>query len=141
MLLDVCCGMGTIGLTFARVVKKVVGVDIVEEFIRDVFMNVKFNGVDNIDWFVGKVEYVFLKVLNDYKTLIRFDGRVLKSFIVVFVFDDLDLSVDEEIEVIVEVKEIINVEFVGVNYEFDDVVVIVDFSRAGLYRYVLSALW
>jgi tRNA (uracil-5-)-methyltransferase len=140
LLLDVCCGTGTIGLTLARAVKKVVGVDIVEESIRDAFTNAKLNGVDNTDWLAGKAEHVLPKVLNDYKTLIRPDGRAPKPFTAVSVLDDPDLSADEETEAIVEAKETTNAELVGANHEFDDVVAIVDPPRAGLHRHVLSAL-
>ena len=140
LLLDVCCGTGTIGLTLARAVKKVVGVDIVEESIRDAFTNAKLNGVDNTDWLAGKAEHVLPKVLNDYKTLIRPDGRAPKPFTAVSVLDDPDLSADEETEAIVEAKETTNAELVGANHEFDDVVAIVDPTRAGLHRHVLSAL-
>ena len=56
LLLDVCCGTGTIGLTLARAVAKVVGVDIVEESIKDAFVNATLNGVSNSDWVAGKAE-------------------------------------------------------------------------------------
>ena len=104
-----CCwtcaaARGRCGLTLARAVKKVVGVDIVEESIRDAFTNAKLNGVDNTDWLAGKAEHVLPKVLNDYKTLIRPDGRAPKPFTAVSVLDDPDLSADEETEAIVEAE-------------------------------------
>ena len=35
LLLDICCGTGTIGLTLASRVKKVIGVDIVSAAVKD----------------------------------------------------------------------------------------------------------
>lgn len=46
-LLDVCCGIGTIGLCLSKHCKKVLGVEIVEEAIGDAEFNAKGNGVEN----------------------------------------------------------------------------------------------
>lgn len=45
ILLDVCCGTGTIGLCMAKEVKKVVGVEIVAEAVHDARNNAQLNGI------------------------------------------------------------------------------------------------
>lgn len=55
---DVYCGIGTISLFLAQKAKKVYGVEIVPEAIRDAKENAKFNGFENTEFFVGKAEEV-----------------------------------------------------------------------------------
>lgn len=55
-LLDVCCGTGTIGLTMAPHVDKVIGIDMVPEAIEDAHLNAKLNGIENVEYFAGRVE-------------------------------------------------------------------------------------
>ncbi len=43
-LLDICCGTGTIGLTMAKKVKRVIGLEMVEAAIQDAKENAKRNG-------------------------------------------------------------------------------------------------
>jgi tRNA (uracil-5-)-methyltransferase len=140
LLLDVCCGTGTIGLTLAHAVKKVVGIDIVEESIRDAFANAKLNGVENTDWLAGKAEHVLPKVLDDYKTRIKPAFRAPKPSVAAAVLDDPDLSADEATEASIHAQERADATPASVHYEFDDVVAIVDPPRAGLHRNVLTAL-
>ena len=45
LLFDVCCGTGTIGLTLARHVSKVVGIELVESAVKDANENAKLNKV------------------------------------------------------------------------------------------------
>ncbi len=47
ILLDLYCGTGTIGLTMARKCKKLVGVEIVEDAVKDAEENSKLNNIDN----------------------------------------------------------------------------------------------
>ena len=140
LLLDVCCGTGTIGLTLARNVAKVVGVDIIEESIKDAFVNAKLNDVHNTDWLAGKAEHVIPKVLNEYKHLIKpLDSCAVSRR--VNVLDDPDLSADEETEAAIRASAVvIEREGDGKDYVYDDVVAIVDPPRAGLHRNVLTAL-
>ena len=55
---DLYCGIGTISLFLAQKAKKVYGVEIVPEAIEDAKMNAKLNGIDNVEFFVGKAEEV-----------------------------------------------------------------------------------
>ena len=68
MFLDLYCGVGTIGQILAAKVSNtsVVGVEMVEEAVEAAFFNAKENGIDNIDFFCGKVEKVFSEILERY---------------------------------------------------------------------------
>jgi 23S rRNA (uracil1939-C5)-methyltransferase len=55
---DLYCGIGTISLFLARSAKKVYGVEIISDAIRDAKRNAKLNGIDNVEFFVGKSEEV-----------------------------------------------------------------------------------
>ncbi len=52
-LLDLYCGTGTIGLTMADKVKRLVGVEIVPEAIEDAKKNAEINGVTNAEFYCG----------------------------------------------------------------------------------------
>jgi len=45
--LDICCGIGTIGLCLAKKCKKVLGVEIIKEAIEDAQFNAESNGIEN----------------------------------------------------------------------------------------------
>ncbi|KAH6578866.1 hypothetical protein BASA61_000397 [Batrachochytrium salamandrivorans] len=66
VLLDLCCGTGTIGITLASHFKKVVGVDIVEEAIEDAILNAENNGVKNAAYLCGKVEDKIREVFDEH---------------------------------------------------------------------------
>ncbi len=53
ILLDLYCGIGTIGLTCAHKVKKLIGIEVVPEAIEDAKQNAKLNGIENAQFFVG----------------------------------------------------------------------------------------
>lgn len=55
---DLYCGIGTISLFLAQKAKKVYGVEIVPQAIEDARNNAKINGIENVEFFVGKVEEV-----------------------------------------------------------------------------------
>ena len=71
LLLDVCCGTGTIGLTLAARARKVVGVDIVEAAIEDAEKNAALNGVTNCEWVAGRAELKLPEILNKYAPEIK----------------------------------------------------------------------
>uniref|UniRef100_A0A3B3CIJ8 tRNA (uracil(54)-C(5))-methyltransferase n=1 Tax=Oryzias melastigma TaxID=30732 RepID=A0A3B3CIJ8_ORYME len=43
-VLDVCCGTGTIGISLAKRVKKVIGIELCQEAVEDAKVNAKLNG-------------------------------------------------------------------------------------------------
>ena len=52
-LLDLYCGAGTIGLSMAKKVKKLIGVEIIPEAIEDAKINAELNGIDNAEFICG----------------------------------------------------------------------------------------
>ena len=55
---DLYCGIGTISLFLAQKAKKVYGVEIVPQAIEDARRNARLNGMENVEFFVGKAEEV-----------------------------------------------------------------------------------
>ena len=55
---DLYCGIGTISLFLAQKAKKAYGVEIVPQAIDDAKENARINGIENVEFFVGKVEEV-----------------------------------------------------------------------------------
>ncbi len=55
-VLDVCCGTGTIGLTMANKVKKVVGLELVAAAIEDAKYNMNLNKIENAEFVCGRAE-------------------------------------------------------------------------------------
>lgn len=63
-VLDLYCGIGTIGIFTSKFVKKVIGVEIVEQAIENAKKNASINQVENIEFFCGDVEEVLDKLVN-----------------------------------------------------------------------------
>ena len=55
---DLYCGIGTISLFLSEKAKKVYGVEVVEDAIRDAKENAKLNGVNNVEFIVGEAERI-----------------------------------------------------------------------------------
>ena len=55
---DLYCGIGTISLFLAQKAKQVYGVEIVPQAIDDARGNAEINGMENVEFFVGKAEEV-----------------------------------------------------------------------------------
>lgn len=51
VVLDLYCGIGTIGMVASRYAKKVIGIEVVEEAIKDAKENAKNNNVNNIEFY------------------------------------------------------------------------------------------
>lgn len=64
---DIYCGIGTISLFLAQKAKKVYGVEIVGDAIKDAKINAKLNKLDNTEFFVGKAEEVVPKLYKEGK--------------------------------------------------------------------------
>ena len=62
---DLYCGIGTISLFLAQRAKKVYGVEIVEAAIQDARENAKLNGMENVEFFVGKAEEVLPRLYEE----------------------------------------------------------------------------
>lgn len=63
VLLDLYCGTGTIGLSMAHLVKKLVGVEIIPEAIEDAKLNAAANGIANAEFICGDAKEA-AKALN-----------------------------------------------------------------------------
>ncbi len=61
-LLDLYCGTGSIGLFMADKAKKIIGVEIVEDAVKDAIINKDLNGVENAEYFAGPAEEIFPKL-------------------------------------------------------------------------------
>ena len=65
ILCDLYCGIGTIGIFASKYVKKVYGIEIVEDAIQDAKENAKINNIQNAEFIVGDVEKAFEKLLKE----------------------------------------------------------------------------
>ena len=65
ILCDLYCGIGTIGIFASKHVKKVYGIEIVEEAIEAAKENARINNVENIEFMAGDVEKVFETMLKE----------------------------------------------------------------------------
>ncbi len=63
-LLDLYCGAGLIGLSFADSVKEVVGIEVVPEAIENAKQNAKANSIKNAQFYCGDASLI-LKLLED----------------------------------------------------------------------------
>ena len=64
---DLYCGIGTISLFLSQKAKKVYGVEIVPQAIEDARENARLNGIENVEFFVGKAEEVLPKQYEEDK--------------------------------------------------------------------------
>lgn len=65
VLLDLYCGAGTIGLTMAESCKKLIGVEIIEDAVKDAYINAGLNGINNAEFICGDAEYAAEKLRTD----------------------------------------------------------------------------
>ena len=64
VLFDLYCGIGTIGIFASSYVKKVYGIEIVEQAIEDAKENARINQVENIEFMTGDVEKVLTNLIE-----------------------------------------------------------------------------
>lgn len=64
IVLDLYCGIGTIGIFTSKLVKKVIGVEIVEQAIDNAKKNANINKIGNMEFLCGDVENVLEKLVN-----------------------------------------------------------------------------
>lgn len=64
IVLDLYCGIGTIGSFASTFVKQVYGIEIVEQAIIDAKENAKQNNIENIEFYCGDVEEILETVLE-----------------------------------------------------------------------------
>ena len=64
VLLDVCCGTGTLGLSLANSVKRVIGIEICVPAVLDARANAERNGVKNATYIAGRAEETTRRLLE-----------------------------------------------------------------------------
>ncbi|XP_017107648.2 tRNA (uracil-5-)-methyltransferase homolog A [Drosophila bipectinata] len=64
-LLDICCGTGTITLAFAKHCRKVMGVEIVPDAIKDAEFNAEVNGITNCKFYTGNSDDFIKSMVRD----------------------------------------------------------------------------
>ncbi|XP_014123874.2 tRNA (uracil-5-)-methyltransferase homolog A [Zonotrichia albicollis] len=63
-VLDICCGTGTIGISLAKRVKKVIGIELCQEAVQDARANAQINELNNIEFYCGKAEDIVPSLMN-----------------------------------------------------------------------------
>ncbi|MCM1158177.1 MAG: 23S rRNA (uracil(1939)-C(5))-methyltransferase RlmD [Clostridium sp.] len=63
---DLYCGIGTISLFLAQRAKQVYGVEVIPDAIADARKNAEMNGMNNVQFFVGKAEEVLPEQYEKY---------------------------------------------------------------------------
>jgi len=66
VLLDVCCGTGTIGICMARSVQRVIGVEMNESAVEDARLNANLNSIGNCVFVAGRAEKVLQAAIDEH---------------------------------------------------------------------------
>lgn len=61
---DLYCGIGTIGLFASKHIKKLYGIEVVEDAIKDAKENAKINNITNAEFLVGEVENILPELVK-----------------------------------------------------------------------------
>ncbi len=69
-VLDLYCGTGTISIYISDIVETVVGIEVVEDAIRDANRNKKINQARNVEFILGKVEDTINDIQDFFDTII-----------------------------------------------------------------------
>jgi len=66
VLLDVCCGTGTIGMIMSKdsTFERVIGIEMVSSAVEDAKLNARLNGIANIEFHCARVEQVIKDIIN-----------------------------------------------------------------------------
>ncbi|KAM4729935.1 tRNA (uracil-5-)-methyltransferase homolog B [Anableps anableps] len=68
-LLDVCCGTGAIGIIASPRVDRVIGIELVEQAVRDATHNAALNNVTNCEFLPGKAEVVLPALMSQLSSV------------------------------------------------------------------------
>lgn len=69
-VIDLYCGVGTIGISISPYVEEVIGVEVLKEAVYDANRNMKINNVQNISFIHSKVEDILDWLPTNYDTII-----------------------------------------------------------------------
>lgn len=67
IVFDLYCGIGTIGIYMANKAKKVYGIEIVEDAIKDAKENCKINNITNAEYYAGDTEKLLTDLIENKK--------------------------------------------------------------------------
>lgn len=67
IVLDLYCGIGTIGIFASKKVKYIYGIEIVEQAIEDAKENAQTNNIENINFYCGDVEKILEQIIKKEK--------------------------------------------------------------------------
>ena len=67
IVFDLYCGIGTIGIFMANKAKKIYGIEIVEEAIKDAIENCKINNITNAEYLAGDTEKLLTDLIENRK--------------------------------------------------------------------------
>ena len=70
VVLDMCSGVGTLSIVASKKAKKVYGIEIVENAVRDAIVNAKMNKVENVEFMLGDAFKNAQKISDDIDTII-----------------------------------------------------------------------
>lgn len=62
---DLYCGTGSISLFLAKKAKRVIGIEIVEDAVKNAVENAMLNGIENAEFFCGEAENVAPKLIKE----------------------------------------------------------------------------
>lgn len=68
-LLDVCCGTGAIGIIASPRVDRVIGIEVVEQAVKDATHNAALNNVANCEFLPGKAEVVLPALISQLSSV------------------------------------------------------------------------
>ena len=74
-VLDLYCGIGSIGLSMAKKAKRIIGIEIVREAVIDANRNAVINGIVNARYICGRAEEVLPGCLDDEKEFDEMSGE------------------------------------------------------------------
>lgn len=66
VLLDVCCGTGTIGMIMSSdsTFEKIIGIEMVASAVEDAKLNAQLNGIGNVEFHCARVEQIIRDIIN-----------------------------------------------------------------------------
>ena len=65
---DLYCGIGTIGIVLSLDAREVIGVEIVEEAVKDAIANAELNGIDNARFYAGDIRTAMRPLIEEEGT-------------------------------------------------------------------------
>ncbi len=70
VVLDMCCGVGSLSLVAATKAKKVYGIEIVENSIKDALINSRMNKIENVEFMLGDAYKLISKIDDKINTVL-----------------------------------------------------------------------